>query len=108
MLGGEIAGKSRPRAIRHGDRDGKQLACEVGPAVQNRPERRIEQMPVALPEKVRPGAVVRIMAELQRNLPDLEVKLLCQEPRGRGGPLALAPALLIGGGAPGGAQAARR
>src|SRR5260370_3849037 len=100
MLGGEIAGKSRARAIRHGDRDGKQLACEVGPAVQNRPERRIEQMPVALPEKVRPGAVVRIMAELQRNLPELEVKLLCQERRGNLRQRTPGPSPAIGGRGP--------
>ena len=36
---------------------------------------------MTLPEKVRPRAVVRIMAELQRDLPELEVKLLCQDRR---------------------------
>ena len=77
-LGGQIAGKPRPGPIGHGDHDGEQLAGEVGPAVEDRAERRVKQDPVALPEQVRPGAVVRIMAELQRDLPELEIQLFCK------------------------------
>lgn len=63
-------------------------------------ERCIKQLPVALPEKVWPGAVVGIMAELQRDLSELEIKLLFQYRRDIVRQRPVGPLLVVGGRVP--------